>query len=292
MPSARNARCWVLVGALLVASAGLGGPTWAARKPADVDRPYWRTNLFKRVVTDQKFLVTRWLPHEMKDPLFVGTLGVGVAMVVQSGTRVNGGVDLDLETEISNGSGSGVTSASHVFTALGEGVVVASILGITYMSSRRAHDERLSEASSLAAESLLNAGIWVTIIKAATARVRPNNPNESRFFQYGSSGADSFPSGHAMGAFSVASVFAEVYHDKKWVPWLSYGLATMVSASRLALGRHYPGDVVVGAVLGASIGRGVVARSGEESPRTHGTLVPVVGPEGRGVGVGWSYSWK
>ena len=36
----------------------------------------------------------------------------------------------------------------------------------------------------------------------------------------------------------------------------------------------------------------LVARSDEESPRPRGTLVPAVGPEGRGVGVGWSYSWK
>jgi hypothetical protein len=36
----------------------------------------------------------------------------------------------------------------------------------------------------------------------------------------------------------------------------------------------------------------VVARSGEEDSRRKGTIVPVVGPEGRGVGVGWSYSWK
>jgi hypothetical protein len=96
-----------------------------------------------------------------------------------------------------------------------------------------------------------------------------------------------------MGAFSVASVFAESYADKKWVPWLSYGLATMVGASRLALGRHFPGDVIVGAVLGTSIGRGVVARSREEEGgHLRGTIVPVLGVDGRGVGVGWNYSWK
>jgi hypothetical protein len=95
-----------------------------------------------------------------------------------------------------------------------------------------------------------------------------------------------------MGAFSVAAVFAEEYHDKKWVPWLSYGLATLVGASRLVLGRHFPGDVIVGAVLGSSIGRGVVARSGEETPSPRGTFGPVVGPDGRGVGIGWSYSFK
>ena len=292
MPSWRIVSCWILAVTLVVTSAASGSPVWAARKVKDPDRPYWRTNLFKRVLTDQKFLVTRWFPHEFKDPMFACSLGAGVAIAIQSGSRENGAFDVALENDIQNASGSAATSAAHVFTALGEGVVVASILGITYLSSRRTHDDRLAEASSLAAESFIDAGIWVTVLKLATARVRPNQPGANRFFQYGGSQATSFPSGHAMGAFSVASVFAEKYRDKKWVPWLSYGLATMVSASRLVLGRHYPGDVVVGAVLGASIGRGVVARSGEEDSRRRGTIVPVVGPEGRGVGVGWSYSWK
>jgi hypothetical protein len=51
-----------------------------ARAGDDPDRPYWRTNLFKRVITDQKFLVTKWWPQEIKDPLFAGTLGAGLAL--------------------------------------------------------------------------------------------------------------------------------------------------------------------------------------------------------------------
>jgi undecaprenyl-diphosphatase len=197
-----------------------------------------------------------------------------------------------LENAIYDAASPGATQAAHVFTAMGEGVVAASLLGITYLSARRAHNDRLSEASSLAAESLITAGIWVTVLKAAAARVRPQYANANRFFQYGAAQNNSFPSGHAMGSFSVASVFAGVYHDTKWVAWLSYGVATMISASRVVLGRHYPGDVIVGGVLGASIGRGVVARNGEETARSQGTLVPVVGPSGRGVGVGWCYAWN
>jgi len=291
----RAASCCALAATVFLSTASLGSPIWAAKraaKPAnDGDRPYWRTNLFRRVFTDQKFLVTRWWPQEFKDPLFASTLGVGLAMVIQSGSR-EGGRDAAWESGISGSAGSSAKHVSHVLTRMGNGTTIAAILGVTYLSSRRAHDDRLSEASSLAAESLLDAGIWIVTLKAVTARVRPNNADAGSFFQYGSSSTGSFPSGHAMGAFSVASVFAETYHDKKWVPWLSYGLATLVGASRLALGRHFPGDVIVGAVLGSSIGRGVVARSGEETPRTRGTFVPVVGPEGRGVGVGWSYSWK
>ena len=292
MRSSRNVRSWVFAGALFVTSAGLGGPTWAARRVDDGDRPYWRTNLFKRVLTDQKFLVTRWWPREIKDPSFAATLGVGLAMVIQSGGREGGGRDLAWESGISGATGSETQTASHRLTRLGNGTTIAAILGIAYFASRRAHDDRLSQATSLASESLLDAGIWIEILKLATARVRPGQTDAGSFFQYGSQQNGSFPSGHAMGAFSVAAVFAESYRDKKWVPWLSYGLATLVGASRLALGRHFPGDVVVGAVLGTSIGRGVVARAAEETPRGRGVFAPVVGPEGRGVGVGWRYSWK
>lgn len=212
-------------------------------------------------------------------------------MVIQSGSN-QGGRDLQWETGISDSSSPAVKNVSRGLTKLGNGTTIAAILGITYLSSRRAHNDHLSEATSLASEALLNAGIWVGILKLATARSRPNQAEPGTFFQYGSKGSASFPSGHALGAFSVASVFAERYRDKKWVPWFSYGVATLIGASRLALGRHFPSDVIVGAVLGDSIGRGVVARNGEESPRKRGEFGPVLGPNHRGVGVGWSYSWK
>jgi hypothetical protein len=189
----------------------------------------------------------------------------------------------------------GVKSVSRGFTKLGNGTTAAALLGITYLSARRAHNDRLAEASSLATESLIDAGLWIEVLKHATARVRPGGADAGSFFHYGGKESASFPSGHAMGAFSVASVFAETYRDKRWVPWFSYGVATLIGTSRIALGRHFPGDVIVGAVLGASIGRGVVARSREEGStpsRFKGSIVPVVGPEGRGVGVGWAYSWR
>jgi len=293
MRSQRCAGRWIVASMLLAAAGTLARPAVAASTIDDGDHPYWRTNLFKRVVTDQKFFLTRWWPQEItSNRWFSSTLAVGLALVVQSGSRENGGRDLRWASGISGTAGTDVKIGSQRMTRLGNGTTVAAILGITYLASRRAHDDRLSEASSLASESLLDAGLWIVVLKAVTARVRPNQPEAGGFFQYGSSQNGSFPSGHAMGAFSVASVFAESYRDKKWVPWLSYGLATLVGASRLALGRHFPGDVIVGAVLGTSIGRGVVARNEESTPRARGTVGPVVGPEGRGVGIGWSYSWK
>jgi membrane-associated phospholipid phosphatase len=284
----------ILAGALLAATSVCASAS-AATAADDGDRPYWRTNLFKRVVTDQKFLVTRWWPQEFKDPLFGSTLAAGLVLAIQSGSHEGGGWDVQWGGTISDSSQTGVKSVSRGFTKLGNGTTAAALLGITYLSARRAHNDRLAEASSLATESLLDAGLWIELLKHATARIRPGGADAGSFFHYRSQENASFPSGHAMGAFSVAAVFAETYRDKRWVPWFSYGMATLIGTSRIALGRHFPGDVIVGAVLGASIGRGVVARSREEGstpPRFKGSIVPVVGPEGRGVGVGWAYSWK
>jgi membrane-associated phospholipid phosphatase len=283
---------WIVVAALAATVAGAHTPALAKHKPPDPDRPYWRTNLFKRVVFDQPYLVTRWFPEQFKDPLFDSTLGAGLFIAIQSGSRSAGTFDAGLENAIHKGASPFAINAAHVFTDLGEGVVGAALLGITYGAARHDHNDRLAEASSLAGEALLNAGIWVEVLKAASARVRPGNPDANRFFQYGAPDNASFPSGHAMGAFSVAAVFAGVYRDTTWVPWVSYGLATSIGLSRIVLGRHYPGDVLVGGVLGASIGRAVVARNGEENLRKKSSIVPVVGPGGRGVGIGWSLSWK
>ncbi|GBC97215.1 Putative undecaprenyl-diphosphatase YbjG [bacterium HR16] len=59
----------------------------------------------------------------------------------------------------------------------------------------------------------------------------------------------SFPSSHAVNTFAAATLFAFFY--RRWVPWVAFGLAAVVSYSRVYLGLHYPSDVLGGAVIGA-----------------------------------------
>ena len=89
------------------------------------------------------------------------------------------------------------------------------------------------------------------IIKPWAARSRP--ALEAGAIIVGDGRTDfSFPSGHATIAWAMAVVLSR--KEPKW-RWLFYTLAILISFSRIYLGKHYPLDVVAGALLGAVIGQ-------------------------------------
>jgi membrane-associated phospholipid phosphatase len=70
----------------------------------------------------------------------------------------------------------------------------------------------------------------------------------------------SFPSGHTIAAFSVATVISRRYGNHKWVPYAAYGTAALIGFARITLSAHFMSDVFVGGVLGYSISRFAVLR--------------------------------
>lgn len=101
-------------------------------------------------------------------------------------------------------------------------------------------DEKARDASKLSTISLASGQIVCGLLKASVNRERPEGGNYSRW-------NSSFPSGHAAGAFSLATVLSNKYPRFR-VPF--YILATGISVSRVYLGSHYPSDVLAGAVIG------------------------------------------
>jgi len=68
-------------------------------------------------------------------------------------------------------------------------------------------------------------------------------------------GGTSFPSGHAIQIWSIASLVAHEYRQNMIVQVTAYSLAGIVSASRVAAQKHFASDVVLGGTMGWFIGR-------------------------------------
>jgi membrane-associated PAP2 superfamily phosphatase len=142
-------------------------------------------------------------------------------------------------------------------------VLPASIMAAGYLR----HDQYAVSTALLAGEAYADSAIVDLGVKAITRRKRPADvppgaPFTDTFFNGGKSPfkGSSFPSGHAAGVFSVATVIATRYHKHRWVPWAVYGFATAVSFSRVTTSAHFPSDVFLGAALGYTITRYEVLR--------------------------------
>ena len=141
----------------------------------------------------------------------------------------------------------------------GEVVAVpASLLMAGYIR----HDPYQVGTAILAGVAYADSAVVDLAIKAVTRRkrpadVRPGEAFDDTFFSGGKSPfkGSSFPSGHAAGVFSVATVIATRYRNHRWVPWVSYGFAAAVSFSRVTSLSHFPSDVFLGAALGYTITR-------------------------------------
>ncbi len=122
-------------------------------------------------------------------------------------------------------------------------------------------DSKMQHTMLLAGEALADTGILTMVLKDATRRARPTgfppsaNFSDSWFDSRGTALRDngSFPSGHTIAAFAVATVIADRYRNHRWVPYAAYGLAALVGFSRLSLSDHFLSDVFMGGALGYSI---------------------------------------
>ena len=97
------------------------------------------------------------------------------------------------------------------------------------------------------------AGGLNNVLKHLVGRARPKfmHGGKSEYFPFGGSGWDSFPSGHSMATFAIATVLAVRFPRTRWLMIL---LALAVSVSRLLRASHFLTDIMAGVVLGVLIG--------------------------------------
>ncbi len=178
--------------------------------------------------------------------------------------------------------------ASSAISRAGSGYATFGAAAAFYAVGKFTHNERAKETGRLGFKALINSSVVVTVLKAATGRQRPNTASgDGRFFSRG----NSFPSGHSISIWSLASVVAEEYRDKPLVRVISYGVATATSLSRFTGRNHFPSDVLVGSTLGYLIGRYTVKRYGTPQGNQKIVILPYFGQAKKTFGITTSLSF-
>lgn len=158
---------------------------------------------------------------------------------------------------------------------IGYGALNISYVAINYWLSQKYNDpEALKRAEVMARASVYSSGMAM-LGKLSIDERRPGFPDDQ----------NSFPSGHASGAFSFASVIA-AEHGWGW-GGAAYGLAGFVAVSRINDDFHYLHDVLAGITIGASFGWGVHYNA-QRGSRLWMTLIPVE-DKGLGLALGTSF---
>ena len=201
--------------------------------------------LFRDFVNDQKDIWTSPARLRLSDADWLVPSGGFAAALFAT--------DRDYSTHLSNNP----STISHYKTlsTAGVGALVGAGAGL-WLLSYPAHNEHWRETGFLAGEAAINSLISVEALKYSLRRERPYQGDGSGpFFQ----GGTSFPSEHAAAAWSVAGVIAHEYPG--FFPKIvAYGLASLVSYSRVKGRQHFPSDVFIGSMMGQMIAQDVYSR--------------------------------
>jgi membrane-associated phospholipid phosphatase len=264
----------MIVLALLVSGAGGANAQSPTPTPAPSSSPTARATpslekeFFKNILRDQKAIWTSPLHLRSEDARWLVPLGLGTAGLIAA--------DQSTGDEIAESDKP--LNASRIVSYAGSGYGVGAIAGAFYVFGRLKHNNRARETGVLGAEALIDSTIVASSLKAITQRTRPTGgQSRSDFFD----GGTSFPSGHSIQAWSIATIIANEYHDKPAVQIAAYGIASAVSVARFTGRNHYLSDVLIGSVMGYGIGQYVYHKRHRKIVDSGGTE-----EESRGMPIG------
>jgi membrane-associated phospholipid phosphatase len=244
--------------------------------PAASSSPTLESQFFKNILRDQKAIWTSPFHLHGRDARWLAPLGLTTAGLIAT----------DRQTGDEIGESHRQLNVSRYVSYAGSGYAVGGVALSFYLVGRAGHNDRARETGLLGAEGLIDSAIVVTVLKEITQRRRPlAATGRGDFFKGGSS----FPSGHAIESWALATIIANEYHDHRLVQISAYGLATAVSLSRFTGRKHYLSDVLVGSAMGYGIGRYVYRthhqkNSGstddeEEESQSPSRFLPLIAPD-------------
>jgi hypothetical protein len=192
----------------------------------------------KRIGQDQKRLyLAPFKPHNFKWDALV-LVGTGAFLAA----------DRHIENNISHSHFKLYQDTSDVALA----GLAGSLAGVWLYGFKTEH-HHARETGQLELETLVNTFLIYTPMQLIAARQRPDEGNGKGDFWQHHSVNTSFPGGHAMFTWAMASVLADEY-PKPWARVLSYGAAFTVTFTRFMARDHWASDMFLGTALGIAIG--------------------------------------
>jgi len=209
--------------------------------PDNATNPATHEGLIKRSIkgigADQKRLyLAPFEAHNIKWDL-ITLVGTGALLAA----------DRHIENNVSHSNFSTYQAISN--TALGG---LAGSLAAVYIYGLKTEHHHARETGEIELETLINTFLIYTPMQLIFARQRPDEGNNhGDFFKHHAINT-SFPGGHAMFTWAMASVLADEY-PKPWARVLSYGAAFTVTFSRFMARDHWSSDMFIGTALGLAI---------------------------------------
>lgn len=248
----RRAGAWLCLSFLTIVFFSATTVAQTAPTPADDSKAIPTHTVSKEkkflgdILDDQRAIWTAPFHWGRADAKWIAPLGLSTAMLIATDPHTSRAL-------VEHGDNLTRLRISRDISRMGTVYATGGVAAAFYLSGRVTHNDHLRETGLLGAEALIDSGIVVTALKTASQRQRPPVDNSSgEFFD----GGASFPSGHAVSAWSIATVVAEEYgNHRPLVKAGAYGLATAVSLARYTGRNHFLSDMLVGSAIGYGVGR-------------------------------------
>jgi membrane-associated phospholipid phosphatase len=234
--------------------------------PGDTERPKpLLRKLFLNIALDQKDIFT--------SPFHVNRHNAWEWLVPMAAT----GALIAGDTHIANAfeNSRGQLRWGGRISDIGASYTLIPIVAGSYVYGAWRDNPKGREIGVLGTESLLDSLIVAGVLKEVFRRNRPDEKHAGDFW----GGGTSFPSGHAIQIWTIASLLDHEYKHKKIVGITAYSLAGIVSAARIAARKHFSSDVVAGGTMGWFIGRYVYETHMSHLAHKHSSLMPMVVPQ-------------
>jgi membrane-associated phospholipid phosphatase len=201
------------------------------------------------------------------EPFIAGAVVVGAALL-----------DGPVDRAIPAGGGTRLDWVTRGLNYGGRPAYALVLLGGAYAGGRLAGEPELSSSAAHVVGALLATGAVNGTLKFVVGRERPSATDDPLHFRpfNANNRWQSFPSGHAVVAFSLATSVSEEA-GRPWVTALTFGGATLVGWSRIYDDKHWTSDVAGGALVGVLVSRAALRALHRRHPHADGATLVVMG---------------